>query len=347
MRNVLLIILLFCLFLVGCSKPQVEAIRYDKAFDEIYSYANQNDKAFCIVLIDSTQRLSKKYLLNLENDNLISTNNVFYNIVDINNPANEWYMKWLCPLSLPLTCVFSTDGALIDLIPGAAKETFLYTKQAVSNKEITKYHYPNRFNLSKFEIVPLLNQILKCKIELDQGIYEPTALNNSIDSLEYPYPYYLKIVGELLENDTIESRVVAESMLELENPFYLEQFKNEFILVKKILDPNFNVKDEPNIRVDSSVISLSNCTQNENHPFDISICNDGNKPLEILKIFKSCSCLKQVDDTEEFVIAPKDSVIVRFNFKPNERGEATRDIFITSNAINRPILYVKVLANTL
>lgn len=347
MKNVILSILAFGLFGVGCSNPQPKTMQYDEPFDKIYSYASENDKAFCIILVDSTQRPSQKYLLNLKNQNIALTDDAYCNIVDINNSSNEWYMKWLCPLSIPLTCVFSTDGTLLDLIPGATKETLLYTKQAISNKEMTKFHYPNRFNLSKSEIVPLLNQILKSKIELDQGLYESTALNNSIDSLEYPYPYYLRIIGELLDNDTIESKLAAKSMVELENPFYLEQFKNEFIVARKILDPNFDVNDEPNIRIDKSVISLSDCRQNESHPFTISICNDGKKPLEVAKIFKNCSCLSQMDYTEEFVIAPKDSVIVRFKFKPDQQGEATRDIFITSNAINKPIIYVKVLANTL
>ena len=47
----------------------------------------------------------------------------------------------------------------------------------------------------------------------------------------------------------------------------------------------------------------------------------------------------------EFVITPQDSVWVKFNFKSEEQGEVVRDIFITSNAINKPILYVKVLAD--
>ena len=37
--------------------------------------------------------------------------------------------------------------------------------------------------------------------------------------------------------------------------------------------------------------------------------------------------------------------MVRFNFRSEESGEVTRDVFITSNSINRPILYVKILAD--
>ena len=82
----------------------------------------------------------------------------------------------------------------------------------------------------------------------------------------------------------------------------------------------------------------------ENVSFVIPIYNDGKYPLKISKIFTSCSCLSLIDHTKEFVVSPKDSVMVRFNFRSEESGEVTRDVFITSNSINRPILYVKILA---
>ena len=317
MKFKLFIILFVCMFLVNCSNPRKASIYYNETFEHVCSLANKSKEAFCVVLVDSTQRLSQKYLLNLNNTNLVS---------------------------LPLTCVFSSDGVLIDLIPGATKETFLYTKEILSSLTMTKFHYPNRFNLSKSRIIPLLNQILECKTNLDQGIYIPTILNNSIDSLKYPYPYYLKIIGGLMEEDTVKLRAVADSMIELENPYYLELFRKEFIVAKKILNPYFNINNEPNIIVNKNQISLKGKIDKD-ISFAISICNDGGQPLNILKIFTSCSCLKQIDHVEEFVITPKDSVWVKFNFKSEEQGEVVRDIFITSNAINKPILYVKVLAD--
>ena len=190
----------------------------------------------------------------------------------------------------------------------------------------------------------ILYQIFECKTNLDQGIYIPTILNNSIDSLKYPYPYYLKIIGGLMEEDTVKLRAVADSMIELENPYYLELFRKEFIVAKKILNPYFNINNEPNIIVNKNQISLKGKIDKD-ISFAISICNDGGQPLNILKIFTSCSCLKQIDHVEDFVITPKDSVWVKFNFKSEEQGEVVRDIFITSNAINKPILYVKVLAD--
>lgn len=78
-------------------------------------------------------------------------------------------------------------------------------------------------------------------MDLDQGIYVPTVLSNPIDSLKYPYSFYWGIVGELMENDTVESKILARSMLELETPYYLQLFKNEFITAKKVLNPDFEI----------------------------------------------------------------------------------------------------------
>lgn len=344
MRTVSLTILFVCIVWISCSNPQKIPIYYDETFEDIYSLASKNKEAFCVVLVDSTQKLSQKYLLNLNNKHLLSTDNVIYNMVDVNSSSNEWYMKWLCPISLPLTCVFSPEGVLVDLIPGAAKETFLYTQEALSNMVTTKFHYPNRFNLNKSEIIPLLNQVLVYKRELDQGVYVPTAPEHSINSLKYPYPYYLKMIGELMEEDTVESKYVAKAMIELENPYYLELFREEFIVARKTLNPSFDITNEPNIRINKNEVSF-NVKLGENYPFLISIYNDGNRDLEIVKIFTSCSCLKQTEPMKKFVIASHDSTLVKFNFKSEEKGEIVRDIFITSNAINKPILYVKILAN--
>ncbi|RHM84439.1 DUF1573 domain-containing protein, partial [Bacteroides caccae] len=79
--------------------------------------------------------------------------------------------------------------------------------------------------------------------------------------------------------------------------------------------------------------------------FVISIYNDGKYPLKVSRIFTSCSCLNLLDHTDEFVVSPNDSAMVSFNFKSEESGEVIRDVFITSNAINKPILYVKILAS--
>ena len=115
--------IIICLLLFNCNE-HIYKIYSNQSFEDICSIAYKNEKAFCIVLVDFTQELSQRYCLNLKNKGFVDTSKAIYNIADVNISSNAWYMKWLCPLSLPLTCVFSDTGTLIDLIPGATKETF-------------------------------------------------------------------------------------------------------------------------------------------------------------------------------------------------------------------------------
>lgn len=340
----LLGVFFLCAFITSCNDDKV--IYYNKPFEDIYSLATIHKSPFCVVLTDSVQNLSREYYQQIQNNYGYLADKAIFNIIDINSPENDWYMKWLCPVSIPLTCVFSADGTLIDLIPGAAKETFLYTEKALKDMIATDFHWPNQFRLNKRNAILQLNSILKCKRYLDQGIYSSSEFDGLTDSLNYPYAHYLRLKGALMENDTIASKETAKSMIDLENPYYLDIFKTEFITAKKVLNPDFDINYEPNIRVDHDKISLSGCELNKSTPVEIVVYNDGNQPLKISKIHTSCSCVKQIDgDNENFIVQAKESVVLKFEFTPDVKGEISRDIFITSNAINMPILHINILAN--
>lgn len=329
---------------LGCAKK--ETVAYENSpFEDIYSLAGVNNSPFCIVLTDSNNNLSKEFIFQLETNYKSLLDKTILNIVDISSIENEWYIKWLCPTSIPLTCVFSPGGNLIDLIPGASKETFLYTEEAVNKMETTDFHWPNHFKTNKKNILPYLDNLLQQKIFIDEGIYSPLELSSLVDSLNYPYPYYLKLVGELMEQDTIGALQTAQSLIALETPALLELYKNEFITAKKVLNPDFNINEEPHIRVDSTNIYLSGCKQDETTPFEVLVYNDGDRPLNISKIHTSCSCLDQHKYVEDIIIKSKESFPIKFYFTPDTEGEIFRDIFITSNAINMPILHITVMAN--
>ncbi len=338
----LLCIVFICLF--GCMNKDF-VIYKNKSFKDIHSLAEINKSPFCIILIDSMGDLSKEYIFQLEKNYKHLFDKAVFNITDINHIENEWYVKWLSPVSIPLTCVFSSDGRLVDLIPGVSKETFLYTEEAITKVESTDFHWPNRFKTNKKNVLPLLDNLLQQKRYIDEGLYSPLELNQLADSLNYPYSSYLKLLGELMERDTIGAQQTAQSLIELETPASLELYKDEFITAKKVLNPNFDVSKEPNIRVDSTNIYLTNCKQDVKMPFEVLVYNDGDKPLKISKIHTSCSCVEQHKYNEDIVIKSKGSFPVKFYFTPDRKGKILRDIFITSNAINMSILHITVLAD--
>ena len=337
-------VLLLLSFLVSCTFSQRTELYYNKSFDEISHIAYEKNKNFCVVLLDSTQRASQSYQQRLENKKL--EKNVIYNLAYLNHSINEWYEKWLCPIYLPTTCVFSSNGTLIDLIPGGTKEAFLYTAKALDETITTQYHYANHFKIDKSTLIPLLDKVLKSKIDLEHGVYSG-LIDSIVNTLHYPYVYYIKMIGEMINNDSTNALSTAKDMIRLETPSYLELYKSEFITAKKIINPNFNIADEPTIRVNEDVITLSDVKNGGERPFNITIHNDGEQQLKISNIIKSCSCLELDSINSSFIVPPKDSIQINFIFRAEQQGEIIRDIFIASNGINKPILYIQVLANVM
>lgn len=343
----LLILSFICLHLTGCLDVNIE-VYTNKSLEELSSLAKKDKKPYCIVLVDSCQDLSKEYSWYLCNDYKYLLKKSIYNFVNIRSVENEWYLKWLSPVSIPLTCVFSPAGKLIDLIPGAAKETFLYTDLALKNGDVTDYHWPNRFNMNKREVVSLLGNLLSHKIYLKQGVYLRDELKEISDSLHYPFVEYLRLIGELKENEKLQSQCVAKNLLKYESSYNLDLYNQEFITAKKVIDPNFDIMDEPTIAVDENVLYLSNCKVDHNVPIDVTIFNKGNKPLKIYSIYTSCSCLKQLNYTlkDELEVRGQDSIIIKFDFTANTTEEIYREVFINSNAINMPVYHIEIIANS-
>ncbi len=56
--------------------------------------------------------------------------------------------------------------------------------------------------MPKKKLIPLFDRILDCNTGLKEGIYLKEELGHIYDSLPYPYPYYIGLVGALAENDT-------------------------------------------------------------------------------------------------------------------------------------------------
>ena len=333
--------------LVGCGENHnLRNFYYNKSFEYIASISLMENKDFCIVLADFHEKSYSKYKSRLEKVIDLYPRQVIYNFVDVNNLMSDKYIKWLAPISLPVTCVFSYKGRLIDIVPGMANESLLYVEKALENGEITQYHYPNRFNSNKEQLIPFLNNVLQCMRNLDQGIFlnQYELLNESSD---YPYYCYLCMIGEMLSGDTIKAQDFACRLIEMENPYYLDIYRDEFVRAKKVIDPDFDISKEPILIVNSKNIDLPQCNLNEKVPFRLHIRNDGEKTLRIYKLFKSCSCLKQKKDINNMEILPKDSIVVDFVFEADRQGKVTREIFVTSNAINESIVYVKISATVL
>lgn len=332
------------IMLVACTSEKT-SIRQGETFDGVLKIAQQKNQSFCVVLTDSTQGFSREYVESLQGDYSYITNKAVFNVIDISAEESEWYIKWLTPVSLPLACVFTPDGQLIDLIPGAAKESFLYTDQAIETHEITAYHWPNRFQRNKQMIVPLLKQVNQFKQDINNENYQWKVYESLSDSLQYPYIDYLMLKAAVLRKDLVSAIGNAQRLLNTESSGTLELYKDEFIEAKKIINPNFSVLKAPSIRTDYERITLADLEIGQSVPIDIVLYNDGEEALKIEKINMSCTCVHLDGPSEGILIEGKKSYTAKFYFTPEDVGDVSRDVFISSNALNQPNLHISILAN--
>ncbi|GHE36963.1 DUF1573 domain-containing protein [Sphingobacterium griseoflavum] len=332
------------MMIVACTANN-PAVRAHLTFAEVQQIAQQKEQPFCVVLTDSAQELSNEYIQLLKGEYGYLAKKAVFTVLDIRDEESARYIKWLTPVSLPLACVFSPDGQLIDLIPGAAKESFLYTNEAITNRHITAYHWPNRFQKNKQAVVPFLNQAWTFSHSIDQGDFKWKKYVPLADTLQYPYIEYLLFKAALLSQDSTYSLRNAQRLLSWEASGTLALYKDEFIAAKKVVDPDFSLAKAPRIRTEKESITLSNLNIGQDVPIDIVLHNDGEEPLHIEQINMSCSCVRLEGPDEGIVIHGKKSNTARFYFKPEDQGDLTRDIFISSNALNQPNLHINILAH--
>ena len=146
------------------------------------------------------------------------------------------------------------------------------------------------------------------------------------------------------KKDSLLVEKQAKKLLKLKNSIALQLYKNEFIEAEKVLDPNFDLNEQANIRVETKNIKLENCRINQSYPIDIVINNDGLKSLKLEKIWNSCSCVRLLSDDKNIVVKGKTSYTAKFKFTPLDVGEVYRNIYIESEAYNNPLLNIKIHA---
>jgi hypothetical protein len=336
----LFIISIACLCLFGCSKA--DAVYQNKAFEDVWLLANTNRRPFCIVLSDSTQVLSKEYIMSLQENYKYLTGKAIYNVVDVNSSGNNWYVKWLYPVSIPLTCVFSEDGTLIDLIPCAAKETFLYTDLALKQMATTDYHCPNKFLLHKVELVFAMNDVLQSKIKLDRNENASPLIDSAVAKIKYPYSLFIKLQNDSKRHDSLNMHSTFSELLSINDTYAYLHYIEEITAAKKIMNPEYDIENEPFLEVTPAIAELGSCKYKEHKVFYITLRNKGKRAIKILDVETSCSCVTNLGG-KKYEIAALDSIRWPFNFTAEQKGKIERGCYFVSDARN-PVADVKIIA---
>lgn len=181
--------------LISCDKEKVD-ICYNKDFEFIISKSKEQKMNFCVVLLDSRSSTYESYLKKLdENKHNISKGIV--NIVDITKKENRWYEELLCPNSVPLACVFTHKGELVNIIGGGMYESFMNLAKSLGENKKNECTYRNiRLELDKYELIKFMDKMFKYTNSLNRGEDITININDIVKEKEYPYNLKLKFANE-------------------------------------------------------------------------------------------------------------------------------------------------------
>jgi hypothetical protein len=290
----------------------------------------------CLVLVDERDTISKVYMKRLEATYQSMTEDAVFNVIDLTKSDNRWYKEWLNAQAFPITCVFSEEEKLIAIIGGASTYSFSYIKAALK-EDISERSFGYKSTLNSLEFNALstfLDDVLKCKISIDNGVGCDTSISKTLDVLQYPFSTYLKYKNEINQNRIDNATNTARQLLGFqEDVQYIRVYSDMFKEVMQFINPLYSPEDDPILTILSENIVLRSCILNDTVPFQLAIKNTGRSVLQIKKIDVGCGCIVSLNkDTTN--INPNEENVFNFTFTPDSEGKIIRTITFVSNAKN-------------
>jgi hypothetical protein len=152
----------------------------------------------------------------------------------------------------------------------------------------------------------------------------------------------MKLKSEDKLCDTINMHKTFAELLSINDPYNLLHYTDEFAAAKKIINPTYDIGQEPFLEVTPMVVEIGNCKYKEQKTFQITLKNTGKRAIKISDVETSCSCVKNLGD-KKYEIAALDSIRLSFGFTAEQKGEIERGCFFMSDARN-PVVDVQILA---
>lgn len=318
-------------FFSSCRKDADAVIFYDQTFEQIKENAAAEGKDFIIILSRTNCPPCVDYVKNLNSRmNKSLYGKVIFNVVDSSLPENQWYSHWLCTGAYPTTCVFSPKGELKAVVSGMTSPVMQCIESAVGgDTKCGDYFYDKRYHV-KGNHLSLLNKLLICKHDLENGKDISDAIDACLRQTDSPYPVYLKCVNEKNQGRDEEAARYAKRLFEYDETYYTYVYEDLFLQAKYIVNPDYKPEDDALLSVVEEV-QLDNCEVNEPRYFSVQVTNSGKFPLLIRNIQTSCSCMKLLSPTR-MRLKPGESVNIEAEFTSETMGEFYREIIIFSDA---------------
>lgn len=334
-----------CLIMLSLScKPQKEYIYNNEEITKIQEISKLNDCFYCMVIVAPSSNMAEKFQLFLDQNAKLKEKSIF-NFINVEAPENKWIKQWLCPVTLPVTCVFNSAGKLVNLINGCTYEGLAQLKKnIIENKNTIEYEYVNRFKIDKEKIVSVMGNILQCKLKLDKGENIENEINQTLTVLKYPYNLGLKLKNEqLFENDSVKH--TSSEILQCKDLSYILLFDDLFMTAQQVYDSNFNINNAQNIKILSDSIFIDSAAIHEPFNFKIAVKNEGDYLLTIYDVILGCGCLKYCETKDRVEILPKETINLQFQLTPDARGDIFRTVYIISDSKYNNTKEIKIYAS--
>ena len=321
------LLLVTTIVFTACSEKY--DVVYDVPFEQMMTGVQETGKDFCVVISRTDCPPCAEYARALT-DGRGKFADLTYNIVDVSLAENRWYTEWLCLGSFPTTCLFSAEGKLKAVIPGANQSSFECLQSAVEgDAKCADYLYNKHYNV-RGNYLDLLNDLLACKHDLDAGKDIGPAVDACMEKAYYPYPVYLKALNEQRQGHTEETADMGRRLLEFDDTYYYYVYNDVYAQAKYIIDPDYTPSQDAILTM-TDEIELDGCEVGKPRQFSMEVTNTGKFPLIVRDIQLSCTCLKLLTPTR-FRLEPGESSQVVAEFTAEGRGEFYREVIFFSDA---------------
>ena len=325
MKNIILFAA--TIFLLSCGSGA--DVVYDVPFGQMVAGAQETGEDFCVVISRTDCPPCAEYVKALT-DGRVKFADVTYNIVDVSQAENRWYTEWLCSGSFPTTCLFSADGKLKAVVPGASRASVECLRSAVDgDAKCADYLYEKQYQV-RGNYLDLLNDLLACKRDMEAGRDIGPAIDACLAKAWYPYPVYLKALNEQRQGRAEGAAEMGRRLLEFDETYYYYVYNDIFTQAKYIIDPGYTPSQDAILTMDDE-IELDDCEVGKPRQFSLEVTNTGKFPLMVRDVQLSCTCLKLLSPTR-FRLEPGESSQVVAEFTAEGRGEFYREVIFFSDA---------------
>lgn len=131
----------------------------------------------------------------------------------------------------------------------------------------------------------------------------------------------------------------------------LEESGNQMNNVNSEININEQTPSGPKISVDPPSFDFGIVKYEEGAKYTFKVQNEGNEPLQVLRLSTSCGCTKAEMNENEKIIEPGASADLFVSFDPSvhkddsDLGEILRIVYIKSNDLTSPEIEVEFRAN--